>query len=52
MAQKIQIHDYIHGSCSGHYVIILLDSIWWENVDQIIYRNLDSEAYKKLPMLI
>jgi hypothetical protein len=46
MAQKIQIHDYIHGSCLEHYVIILLDSIWWESVDQIIYRNLDSECTK------
>jgi hypothetical protein len=46
MAQKIQIHDYIHGSCLGHYVIISLESIWWENVDQIICRNLDSERTK------
>jgi hypothetical protein len=52
MAQWIQICDYIHGSCLGHYVIIWLDSIWWESVDQITYKHLDNKAYKKLPMLI
>jgi hypothetical protein len=52
MAHKIQIHGYIHGSCLRHIVIVWLDSIWWESVDQIIYKHLDSKAYKKLPMLI
>jgi hypothetical protein len=52
MAQEIQIHDYIHGSCLRHYVIVWLDNTWWENVSQIIYMHLDTEAYKKLSMFI
>ncbi len=34
------------------YVIVWLDNIWWESVYQITYMHLNSEAYKKLLMLI